>query len=382
MTQTFFQMRTRAFLLIVFSGLTLHDSARGQNAFHIIATVKSRQAQLKSLSYTLNRTDTLVTGDVRNMSGRAILEKSSDDNPIGFLFRAQRDGFDQQTVYDARVAYVADTSKRTYRMISNPSRNLFFSTTGGQMIVEDVIRLDTTGATSITASENPDSYSLTFNYPDLKEHDVVKRSKLITIDKKTMLPVQVRYHQETLGKVQDLSFQILELKTSQEPQYDFSDLPFLRDYLQETVPIRAENLLLQLKDKIAPVIELPSFEDGKKYPLIAKGKVTLLDFWEAWCGPCIASMPKVQQLYDRYREEGLQVYGITHERDQLEIARKRVEKSNVTFPMLIGNEHSAKSYHVSAIPLYVLIDRRGKVVYLSEGFSEELEREIRKALTD
>ncbi len=375
-------MRTRAFSLIIFSGLALYNPAKGQNVIDIIAVVKGRQAQLKSLSYKLNRTDTLVTGDVRNMSGTAILETSSDNNPISFLFRAQRDGFDQHTVYDGRVAYVADTSKRTYRMILNPSPNLFFSTTGGQMIVEDVIRLDTTGATSITASENPDSYSLTFNYPDLTEHDVFKRYKLVRIDKKTMLPIQVRRHQETLGKVQDLSFQLSELKTSQEPQYDFSDLPFLRNYLQETAPIRAENPLLQLKDKIAPVIELPSFEDGKRYPLIAKGKVTLLDFWEAWCAPCIASMPKVQQLYDQYKDEGLQVYGITHEHDQLEIARKRIEKSKVTFPMLIGDVHSAKSYHVSAIPLYVLIDRRGKVVYLSEGFSEELEREIRKTLAD
>ncbi|GAB2780942.1 hypothetical protein GCM10027275_25640 [Rhabdobacter roseus] len=316
------------------------------------------------------------------MSGRAILEKDSGDKPIGFLFWAQRDGFDQQTVYDGRVAYVADTSKRTYRMISNPSPNLFFSTTGGQMIVEDLIQLDTSSAVGITASENQDSYSLTLNYPDLREHDVIKRYKLVTIDKKTMLPISVKQHQETLGKVQDLNFQILELKTSQEQQYDFSEPLFLRNYLQEAVPIRAENTLLRLKGNMAPVMELPSFEDTKKYPILAKGKVTLLDFWEVWCAPCIASMPKVQQLYDRYKEVGLQVYGITHEADQLETARKRVEKSKVTFPMLMGNEHSRKAYHLSAIPLYILIDKYGKVVYLSEGFSDELEREIQKALAD
>lgn len=250
------------------------------------------------------------------------------------------------------------------------------------MIVGDLIRLDTGGTTGITASERHDSYYLTISYPDLKEHDVFKRYKLLTIDKKTMLPVSVKQHQETLGKVQDLKAQILNLKTSREQQYDFSEPPFLESYLQEAVPIRAENPLLRLKDKIAPVMELPSFDAGKKYPLIAKGEVTLLDFWEVWCAPCIASMPKIQRLYDQYKDKGLQVYGITHEADQLEIARKRVGKSKVTFPMFIGNEHSAKSYHVSAIPLYVLIDKHGKVVYLSEGFSDELEREILKALAD
>ncbi len=375
-------MRTRAILLIVFSGLALHDSARGQDVPDIVAAIKSRQAQLKSLSYRLSRTDTLVTGDIRNMSGRAIIEKSADNKAFGFLFWAQRDGFDQQTVYDGRVAYVADTSKRTYRMISNPSPDIFYSTTGGQMIVGDLIRLDTGGTTGITVSESHDNYYLTIRYPDLEEHDVFKRYKLLTIDKKTMLPVSVKQHQETLGKVQDLSFQIQELKTSRERQYDFSEPPFLGNYLQEAVPIRAENPLLRLKGKMAPVMELSSFDAGKKYPLIAKGKVTLLDFWEVWCAPCIASMPKIQRLYDQYKEKGLQVYGITHEADQLEVARKRVEKSKVTFPMLIGNEHSGKSYHVSAVPLYVLIDKHGKVVYLSEGFSDQLEREIQRALAD
>ncbi len=373
-------MRIPPFLLVVFLGPALCNPASGQNAFAIVEAVKKSQAQLKSISYRLNRTDTLVTGDVRNMSGRAVLERCNNNKPIGFLFWAQRDGFEQQTIYDGRMAYVADTSKNTYRIISDPSPQLFFSTTGGQMIVGDLVRLDTSGAAGITATEDPQRYFLTFSYPDLKEHDVTKRYKLVTVDKKTMLPVGVRHHQETLGKAQDLHFQILELSTSREQQYNFPEPPFLANYRQEAPPIPADNPVMRLKDKAAPILTLPSFLDGKMYPVIVKGKVTLLDFWEVWCAPCIASMPKIQQIYDRYKEKGLHIYGVTHDVNQLEIARKRVKKSMLTFPMLIGDEHSRQAYHVSSIPFYVLIGKDGKVAYLSEGFSEHLEEAIRKAL--
>lgn len=356
------------------------QAIRAQNAPSIVTAVKQRQAALKSLSYTLQRTDTLVTGDIRTMSGQAVISVGPEENAIGFRFRARRNGFAQETVFDGRLGYVADTVTRSYKVVFNPDENIFYSTTGGQMIVPEVIRLDTAGATSITASEDSQHYYLTFTYPDLTEHDVSKRYKVVGIDKQTMLPVYVRKHQETLGKVQDLQFRVSDLQLSEKSLYDFSEPDFIRHYQQETAPLKAENPLSQLLGKSAPDVSLPSFESDKLSPLTAPGKVVLLDFWEAWCGPCIASMPKVQQLYDRYHKHGLEVYGITHEINQLDISKKRIAKAGLTFPMLIGNEASRKSFHVSAIPLYALIGKDGTIRYLHEGFSDALEREIQKAL--
>lgn len=349
-----------------------------QDAQRIITSVKQRQASLRSLSYRLQRTDTLVTGDVRTMSGKAIIELDPADKTIGFRFWAQRDGFDQQTIFDGRLGYVSDTLNKTYKIISDPTGNIFYSTTGGQMIVHDLIKLDTAAATGITASQDEHYYYLTINYPDLTEHDVSKRRKVLTIDKKSMLPVQVRKHQETLGKVQDLLFQVFDL--SENKHYDFSDPVFIKNYKQEIAPLKAENPLSKLLGSTVGTIMLPSFENDKSHSLVPHGKVVLLDFWEAWCGPCIASMPKIQRLYDRYKAHGLQVYGIIHETSQLSISKKRAEKTGVTFPMLVGNEASKKSFHVSAIPLYILIGKDGKVLFLHEGFSDDLENEIQKAL--
>ncbi|ULT28046.1 TlpA family protein disulfide reductase [Sphingobacterium sp. E70] len=45
-----------------------------------------------------------------------------------------------------------------------------------------------------------------------------------------------------------------------------------------------------------------------------QGRIILLDFWGSWCGPCRASMPHLQQLYNRYKNKGFEIIGIAQER--------------------------------------------------------------------
>ena len=42
-----------------------------------------------------------------------------------------------------------------------------------------------------------------------------------------------------------------------------------------------------------------------------RGNVILLDFWAVWCGPCIAEMPNVKQVYEKYKEDNFQIIGIS-----------------------------------------------------------------------
>jgi hypothetical protein len=48
--------------------------------------------------------------------------------------------------------------------------------------------------------------------------------------------------------------------------------------------------------------------------------------------------------------------------------------------MLLGNEQLKEAYVVNALPLYVLIDKEGRITFVSEGFSNELEAAIQKVL--
>ena len=87
----------------------------------------------------------------------------------------------------------------------------------------------------------------------------------------------------------------------------------------------------------------------------------------------------VRALYCLYAK-GLVVYGVMTEEKDLAPARMLVEKHGFSFPMLVGNEQLKKDYKVNAIPLYILVDRQGKIAFVSEGYSGELEEAIKKVL--
>jgi thiol-disulfide isomerase/thioredoxin len=113
-----------------------------------------------------------------------------------------------------------------------------------------------------------------------------------------------------------------------------------------------------------------------------KGKVVLLDFWATWCGPCRYTIPKINALYRKYKERGLVVLGLTEfegEADGREMTRaeetaflrrfKRTQSIGYGFAVEEGKEN-ARAYGVHSIPTAVLIDRRGRVRFLTISASD------------
>ena len=350
----------------------------------IIANVKRAQQNIKLVTYTMKRTDTLVTGDIRSMTGSVTMQPDQYDNVLGFLFHAQLDGNKTEKVYDGHMGYVINNDKKTYSLTSNPDniRYLLYGG-GGWFVMPDLVKIDTSKAIGLDLSQDSRYYYLTIKYADYKPEDVIKRYKTLTIDKTTLLPIAMRSHQETLGKVQDLYYHINEIHINDSSfNYDFS-LPILKDYQQEIPTKNAMPPIFALKDKDAPQFILNSFANSN-IPINLfnyKGKAVLIDFWEVWCGPCMASMPKVQHLYDAYKDKGLEVLGIINDTKQLEPSRLMVKNKNFSFPMLVGNVQLRKDYRLDgAVPLYLLINKSGQISFISQGYSTEMEAAIKKAI--
>jgi thiol-disulfide isomerase/thioredoxin len=141
------------------------------------------------------------------------------------------------------------------------------------------------------------------------------------------------------------------------------------------------------KAGLKPGAAFPNFEekdlDGKPLSVAGmKGKVTLIDFWATWCGPCIAELPNVTKAYEKYHSQGFEIIGISLDQDREKLT-SFIKAKNMTWPQYFDGKgwqnKLAAQYGINSIPATYLLDKEGKI--LATGLrGEALEEAVGKAL--
>ncbi|MDX1934821.1 MAG: redoxin domain-containing protein [Capsulimonadales bacterium] len=117
--------------------------------------------------------------------------------------------------------------------------------------------------------------------------------------------------------------------------------------------------------------------DGKVVRLSdLKGKIVILDFWATWCGPCQRSMPHLEKVYRRVKDQGVTVLALCVWDEKSEYDKWiATRKATFTFPTAFdtggrANSIASKLYEVTGIPTQYVIDKDGKVAAVFVGYEE------------
>lgn len=135
----------------------------------------------------------------------------------------------------------------------------------------------------------------------------------------------------------------------------------------------------------APDFTLPTFPDDAKVDLAdLKGSVVYLDFWATWCPPCRKSFPWMDEMHERYKDEGLVIIAVSVDKKR-ELIEEFIKKMEPAF--IIAHDPSgdiAKAYKLRGMPSSYLIDRNGQLVKVHMGFrgkdKDKLETAIKTLL--
>lgn len=132
----------------------------------------------------------------------------------------------------------------------------------------------------------------------------------------------------------------------------------------------------------APDFEIPALDGGTVRLSDHRGQPVIINFWASWCPPCRKEMPDFQEVYDRYRADGLQFYAINVGESQVTI-RDFAARLGIDLPILIdAGEEAQTVYNILPLPATFFIDRDGIVrgVYQYQMSRAQIEAEVQRLM--
>ncbi len=143
-----------------------------------------------------------------------------------------------------------------------------------------------------------------------------------------------------------------------------SDIKSYHAMVQQTEMMVARTQAIKIGAE-APELILP-MPNNKDLALTSlRGKVVLIDFWASWCAPCRKELPNVKRAYEKYKNKGFEILGVSLDKDRASWL-EAISKEGLTWPQVsdlkFWQSEACQVYAVQSIPYTVLIDKNGKII--------------------
>ena len=150
------------------------------------------------------------------------------------------------------------------------------------------------------------------------------------------------------------------LKVAEKLKKEWSTYAVAKNFIDQVESMKATAI-----GQPAPDIALPD-PSGKIIKLSSlRGKYVLVDFWAKWCGPCRQENPNVVRVYNKYKDKGFTVFGVSLDRRK-EDWLQAIEQDGLTWTHVSDLKYwqsdAAKLYNINSIPFSVLVDPNGIII--------------------
>ncbi len=132
--------------------------------------------------------------------------------------------------------------------------------------------------------------------------------------------------------------------------------------------VTAELAVSPQNDPLAPDFALSDLNGNTIALEDYKGKIVFLNFWATWCPPCRAEIPDFIEIYDKYKEQGLEIIGISLDRMSEAKLKQWVKKNKINYPIIMATPDLVNDYQPGQfIPSTILIDAQGRIRHKHVG---------------
>lgn len=371
-------------IIITIVNISCLNAQKKQTAESTLKMVHQSLNNLKSLSYNLERESSYPDEDYHNISNwNCYFDFKNENNLLWFRFQIDEVNF--KTIYNGTEYFELNKEDKTSEIENQPEledidgRSYFYNSLITIRKIIPIIIADKSIKKTIkdTIIANKSYTVISINVGNRRMQNLGKEFNKMDegfnylydfiIDKKSKLPFQIIQKSPGSKNFIKTTFTNINLKPTPPKENSW----FYSNYSKEYKPLEEVTINHLKIGESAPKFSLPIFEGDKNASLQDyNGKVILLDFWIKNCSQCILSVPHLNELQKKYKNEDFEIISI-NAYDSIENITFFKNKYGVQYPILINGKEVAIDFGVRGFPAYFIIDKNGKIVMNQEESSFE-----------
>lgn len=199
----------------------------------------------------------------------------------------------------------------------------------------------------------------------------------ILIEKNTYLPYAVLQTNDVNSDFIETIFTNIETNITSPSEFSWYYSTYTNDF---RLTGKNSNEKLTSNGTLAPEWKLEIYNNNKIISLSdLRGQVILIDFWIKNCGPCIQSVPHLNELQNKFKNKSFKLISI-NSYDSKEDVNWFYNKYKIGYTILLNGKSIADKYGVSGFPTLFVIDKSGKIIYSKVGYDAFTQSEVERII--